>query len=325
MIFSFSNHPNQQTHASLYCPRKKRRHFPMLFATTLQNCDYLSTPREDVCSLYFSRFSYQALANEMADRELHASLISKITMASQGHEIATVSAEEYNAIFGRSDSESDEGGSDIDLLFSEDESESSENIESEEEQDEDDSSCTDHLTNIEVGDFVLPIGILLGLSHEAKEVDLFKLLFDDGIIEHIVMETNCYAQQKLSENPQRLNKWREVTTNELKVYFGVCIIMGINSLPSTADYWSADQYIGDTEGDDERTYARSMVHVDRKRLPSCSRQKLRREGEILRMQKRNLVYTKWHDKRDVNILSSNVDPFAPPVVKERRKKNGELV
>ena len=58
------------------------------------------------------------------------------------------------------------------------------------------------------------------------------------------METNCYAQQKLWENPQRLNKWREVTAHELKVYFAVCTIMRINSLPSITDYWSADQYIG---------------------------------------------------------------------------------
>ena len=35
-------------------------------ATALQNSDYLSTPREPVCSSYCSRFKYQALANQMA-------------------------------------------------------------------------------------------------------------------------------------------------------------------------------------------------------------------------------------------------------------------
>ena len=38
----------------------------------------------------------------------------------------------------------------------------------------------------------------------------------------------------------------------------------------------------------------------------------------------NLLYTKWHDKRDVNILSTDIDPLIPPVVKERRKKKGEV-
>ena len=37
-------------------------------------------------------------------------------------------------------------------------------------------------------------------------------------------------------------------------------------------------------------------------------------------QKGNLVYTKWHDKRDVSILSTNFDPLELKTVKERRKK-----
>ena len=42
-------------------------------------------------------------------------------------------------------------------------------------------------------------------------------------------------------------------------------------------------------------------------------------------QKGNLVYTKWHhNKRDVNILSTNFDPLSPNTVKERRKKNGDV-
>ena len=108
----------------------------------------------------------------------------KIRTASQGHESATVSAEEYNAIFGCPDSESDEGDSDIDLPSSEDESESSESPKS---KDEDESSWTDQLTNIKVGDFISPTGMSLKLSYKAKEVDLFDLLFDDGITEYITM------------------------------------------------------------------------------------------------------------------------------------------
>ena len=34
----------------------------------------------------------------------------------------------------------------------------------------------------------------------------------------------------------------------------------------------------------------------------------------------NLVYTKWHDKCNVNILSTNFDPLVPNTVKERQKK-----
>lgn len=51
-----------------------------------------------------------------------------------------------------------------------------------------------------------------------------------------------------------------------------------------------------------------------------SRRKLKREGKIICEQKGNLVYTKWHDKRDVNL-----NPLDPKTVKERRKKNGDVV
>ena len=42
-------------------------------------------------------------------------------------------------------------------------------------------------------------------------------------------------------------------------------------------------------------------------------------------QKGNLVYTKWHDKCHVNILSTNFNPLDPKTVKERCKKNGVVV
>ena len=64
--------------------------------------------------------------------------------------------------------------------------------------------------------------------------------------------------------------------------------------------------------------------INWKGLPPCSLTKLKRACETLTSQKGNLLYTKWHDKRDVNILSTNIDPLTPPVVKERRKKNGEV-
>ena len=33
---------------------------------------------------------------------------------------------------------------------------------------------------------------------------------------------------------------------ELRAYFGLCIIMGINSFPRIAMYWSSDSFIGNT-------------------------------------------------------------------------------
>ena len=59
---------------------------------------------------------------------------------------------------------------------------------------------------------------------------------------HIVTETNRYAQQKLPA--QALEKFQDVTLNEIKAFLSVSILMGINCLPFTADYWSSDPCLG---------------------------------------------------------------------------------
>ena len=70
-------------------------------------------------------------------------------------------------------------------------------VEDSAEPDEDETTWTVDLTNIDVGDiFVSPTAIAVELSQEAKELDCFKLLFDDDIIEHIVAITNLFETSK---------------------------------------------------------------------------------------------------------------------------------
>ena len=64
------------------------------------------------------------------------------------------------------------------------------------------------------------------------------------LMKRIVEETNRYARQSLANNVPRISKWRNITKPELKAYFGLCIIMGINILPKDADYWSNDPFLG---------------------------------------------------------------------------------
>ncbi|KAF9417939.1 hypothetical protein HW555_005084, partial [Spodoptera exigua] len=53
-----------------------------------------------------------------------------------------------------------------------------------------------------------------------------------SIIESIVVETNRYAEHKQSKN------WTDVTSQEIKAYFGILIMMGLNPLPDMELYWS---------------------------------------------------------------------------------------
>ena len=60
------------------------------------------------------------------------------------------------------------------------------------------------------------------------------------------------------------------------------------------------------------TYACRTVRCNRKDLPPCAKDKLR-VGEKLVRQKGHVVFTKWHDKRDVSVMSTNVSPLADDV------------
>lgn len=82
------------------------------------------------------------------------------------------------------------------------------------------------------------------MPNEPKAEFFFSLLFGDQTLDLIVRETNRYARQKLINKPAQLAKCEDVTSEELRAYFGLCIIMGINSLPRIAMYWSSDSFIG---------------------------------------------------------------------------------
>ena len=68
------------------------------------------------------------------------------------------------------------------------------------------------------------------------------------------------------------------------------------------------------------TYACATVRCNRKDLPRCAKEKLR-PGEKVVSQKGNVVFTKWHNKRDVSVISTNCSPLAPDVVVRRRNNN----
>ena len=67
---------------------------------------------------------------------------------------------------------------------------------------------------------------------------LFSLFFTDAIIGSIVRETNRYAGQVLAAKGSS-KQWK-TTAEEVRAYFGFCILMGVCKLPELRDYWSTD-------------------------------------------------------------------------------------
>ena len=71
------------------------------------------------------------------------------------------------------------------------------------------------------------------------------------------------------------------------------------------------------------TYACGTVRSNRKDLPPCAKNKLK-QGEKVSAQRGKIIFTKWHDKRDVSFLSTNVLPSEPSRLVPR-KKNGRNI
>ena len=71
-------------------------------------------------------------------------------------------------------------------------------------------------------------------THCAK---VFKLFFDDELVELIVRETNTYAAQKILARSfiplrSRMRDWKPVTKDEMYVVLALCLLMGIIQKPT---------------------------------------------------------------------------------------------
>ena len=141
-------------------------------------------------------------------------------------------------------------GSDIDFEGFADEGreEGSEREENDGEDDENSNeSCSDteeeawsnHLEDFVPEDFDSTTEIKANVPEGSKADFFFGLVF--GISDLIVMETNCYVRQ--ANNADRLAKWIDTTIEEMKAFFCLVIMMGINSLPQLAMYWRENPFL----------------------------------------------------------------------------------
>ena len=73
---------------------------------------------------------------------------------------------------------------------------------------------------------------------ENNELAFVQLVWPTSLCELIAVETNRYARQK------KRPKWVDVSTDEVWVFLGIVVLMGIHRLPQIKDYWSMDSLLG---------------------------------------------------------------------------------
>lgn len=72
---------------------------------------------------------------------------------------------------------------------------------------------------------------------------IYNYFVPDDLIDEMVIHTNNYARllkELRTEKFSRMTRWKDVTRDELKTFFGVIIYMGLNLKPSIEHYWKLD-------------------------------------------------------------------------------------
>ena len=85
------------------------------------------------------------------------------------------------------------------------------------------------------------IGPAKALDSTATPLEYFMLLFDDDCFQLVADQTNLYASQN---PPGGRYKWYDTTVNEIKLFVGMIIAMGLHQVPQLEDYWSSDMLLG---------------------------------------------------------------------------------
>ena len=99
------------------------------------------------------------------------------------------------------------------------------------------------LTPVDIAPFTQEVGPTVSIS--LSPLDVFGLFFTDDICSHILHQSNLYAEQVLGE--EKYGDWEEISSNELRAYFGFMILMGLYPKPARRDYWKRDPFVGYAE------------------------------------------------------------------------------
>ena len=86
------------------------------------------------------------------------------------------------------------------------------------------------------------------LREDASPLEFFHLLWEPSFFQLLADQTNLYARQKQATRPNP--RWYPISSEEMKAFVGVNIIMGIDQKPEISSYWSTDEYLGNKGGEE---------------------------------------------------------------------------
>jgi uncharacterized circularly permuted ATP-grasp superfamily protein len=70
--------------------------------------------------------------------------------------------------------------------------------------------------------------------------DYFNLLFPSNLYDIIARNTNIYAGFQRLDKGERQREWVELLAEELRIFLGAVIYMGVYNIPDIEDYWNTN-------------------------------------------------------------------------------------
>ena len=89
---------------------------------------------------------------------------------------------------------------------------------------------------------------LAAVADLESPIDYFGLFFDEDLLEHILVQTNLYAEQYFENqtvsDSSRFKSWVPINDEEFKTFIGLLLLTGlVNKRGRLADYWSRDPIV----------------------------------------------------------------------------------
>ncbi|XP_053350787.1 pogo transposable element with ZNF domain isoform X1 [Clarias gariepinus] len=92
-----------------------------------------------------------------------------------------------------------------------------------------------------VPEFTESSGPQHSMAKSSDVLEYFQLLFPDSLIEQIAKETNAYAEYQRYVGKGDPT-WQSLSSEEVKGFIGLSILMGLQVLPESEMYWSWEHY-----------------------------------------------------------------------------------
>ena len=84
-------------------------------------------------------------------------------------------------------------------------------------------------------------GLKTRIKYNPTVLDILEFYLTDRVIDLIVTETNCFAEDYSLENSDSSDSWTPADAAEIKEFISLLLLMGITKIPNLKTYWSKDE------------------------------------------------------------------------------------